>query len=320
MRGRRPLDEAVRNWLAVLSLPAVWLGLRRDFWHPFADYSQAEPAQRSTFFLIPFKGQAGVAPDGTTRRARAAPYGIRDIEGDIRARSGPAVEFAVHGIDAWRDSESGGAELKELASVTGQQRSGVRMHWLYFSPDSPRQLEEAGFSYDSTWGYNDAVGYRAGTSQVFRLPASNGLMELPMSIMDSALFFRDRMGLDRRAAMDRCRSIVQYARRFGGALVINWHDRSLVPERQWGRCYQDVLKEVTAADAWFATASEAVEWFRWRRTIQFRVDSSELAVRVEAPPRPRDLPCARLTVRRTKGRRSEVEEVAYCGDVQFVNL
>ena len=29
-------------------------------------------------------------------------------------------------------------------------------------------LDEAGFEYDSTVGYNDAVGYRAGTSQVFR--------------------------------------------------------------------------------------------------------------------------------------------------------
>ena len=41
------------------------------------------------------------------------------------------------------------------------------MHWLYFGDDSPKTLEAAGFDYDSTCGYNDAVGYRAGTSQVF---------------------------------------------------------------------------------------------------------------------------------------------------------
>ena len=45
---------------------------------------------------------------------------------------------------------------------------------LFLLPESPRQLEAAGFDYDSTWGYNNAVGYRPGTSQVFRLPETGG--------------------------------------------------------------------------------------------------------------------------------------------------
>ena len=201
----------------------MFLGLGRDFWQPFEDYARAEQGRSSTFFLIPFKGQAGVGPDGSTRALRAAPYNIREIRTDIEASSGPRTEFAVHGIDAWRDADAGRAELKELAAVTGQQKPGIRMHWLYFSDHSPRQLEDAGFAYDSTWGYNDAVGYRAGTSQVFRLPGTQSFLELPLTIMDSALFYTDRMGLDRQEAMERCRGIVQHARRFGGALVIDWH-------------------------------------------------------------------------------------------------
>ena len=31
-------------------------------------------------------------------------------------------------------------------------------------------LEKAGFSYDSTVGYNETIGYRAGTAQVFKHP------------------------------------------------------------------------------------------------------------------------------------------------------
>ena len=124
----------------------------------------------------------------------------------------------------------GAKRCAQLTSLTAQPTAGVRMHWLYFDADSPRQLEAAGFDYDSTWGYNDAVGYRAGTSQVFRL-AGTKLMELPLSIMDSALFYPRRMGLTDREAMQLCRRIVANARRFGGTVVINWHDRSLAPER-----------------------------------------------------------------------------------------
>ena len=39
------------------------------------------------------------------------------------------------------------------------------MHWLYFDQNSPKTLENAGANYDSTVGYNETVGYRAGTAQ-----------------------------------------------------------------------------------------------------------------------------------------------------------
>jgi len=320
VRGRRPLDEAIRNWLAVLSLPLVLLGLARDFWQPFEDYARAEQGKSSTFFLIPFKGQAGVGPDGSTRALRAAPYNIREIRTDIEASSGPRTEFAVHGIDAWRDADAGRAELKELAAVTGQQKPGIRMHWLYFSDHSPRQLEDAGFAYDSTCGYNDAVGYRAGTSQVFRLPGTQSFLELPLTIMDSALFYTDRMGLDRQEAMERCRGIVQHARRFGGALVIDWHERSLAPERQWGRCYQDLLNEVHAGVVWFATAGQAVDWFRWRRAIRFSLEEGSPHVHVEAPTPSPQLPAACLIVHRPVGRQIEAEETRFAGQSQTLRL
>jgi hypothetical protein len=63
---------------------------------------------------------------------------------------------------------------------------------------------------------------------------------------------------------------VANARRFGGTVVINWHDRSLAPERLWGRFYQEVVKEIEKEGrVWFTTAGQAVDWFRWRRSIRF---------------------------------------------------
>jgi hypothetical protein len=318
IRGRRPAAEAVRNWRAVLSLPFVWLGLTRDFWQPFEDYAREDGARSSTFFVIPFKGRPGVGPDGTAQPRRAAPYGVREIRDEIAARSGVGVEFAVHGIDAWRSAGAGRAELQELTSVTGQNASGIRMHWLYFAEQSPRELEAAGFAYDSTCGYNDAVGYKAGTSQVFRLPGTDDLLELPLTIMDSALFYPDRMGLGRPDAMTRCRGIVQATRRFGGTVVVNWHDRSLAPERQWGASYRELLNELSTGATWFATAGEAVDWFRWRRSIRFNVDEESTRVCVEAPPAPPGLPVASIIARRTAGAGMDVVETRFSGGTEPV--
>jgi hypothetical protein len=270
VRGRRSITEAARNWLAFCSLPLVTAKILPDLWRPFDDYAKVEDGRQSTFFLIPFKGRPGLAPDGTIKRWRAAPYGIGDIQEEVKKAAGRGSELAVHGIDAWRDADAGREEMRQLNPLTGKKKAGIRMHWLYLAEDSPRRLEDAGFDYDSTWGYNEAVGYRAGTSQVFRPLGSETLMELPMSIMDSALFSSGRMNLTREKASQLCRRIVGNARQFGGTLVINWHERSLAPERLWGRFYNDLLKEIGRDNrARFITAGEAVEWFRWRRSIRF---------------------------------------------------
>lgn len=288
IRGRRSLKEACQNWLAFLSLPLVFLRALPDFWPPFEDYSKVEDRNSSTFFLVPFKGKAGIASDGSINKWRATPYGIEDVQDDLKAAAAGGSELAIHGIDAWRDAEAGSEELNQLVSCVGQKIAGVRMHWLYFDSDSPERLEKAGFDYDSTCGYNEAVGYRAGTSQPFRPIGCSALIELPMSIMDSALFSSGRMGLTSTKAMFLCRRIIDHARREGGAVVINWHDRSLAPERLWGRFYRELLKEVGEGErVWFAKAREAVEWFRWRRSIRFsRVDSSgtDVQIQILAPP------------------------------------
>jgi hypothetical protein len=116
--------------------------------------------------------------------------------------------------------------------------------------------------------------------------------------MDSAMFFPGRMALTRNQALQRCRAIVGHARRFGGTLVINWHDRSLAPERLWGWCYRELLTEVGNADrAWFATAGAAVDWFRWRRSIRFESDVRG-TTEITGTALPDRLPAARVVVRR----------------------
>ncbi len=123
-------------------------------------------------------------------------------------------EVGLHGIDAWLDSSKGREELEEIRSLTGNSEIGVRMHWLYYDQQSPVALEKAGAAYDSTIGYNETVGYRAGTTQVYKPLEANRLLELPLHVMDTALFYPDSSGAfsergerSSRTTGGQCRSI-----------------------------------------------------------------------------------------------------------------
>jgi len=67
---------------------------------------------------------------------------------------------------------------------------GVRMHWLYYSQQSAASWRPLARLYDSTIGYNDTIGYRAGTTQVYKPLDANRLLELPLHAMDTAMFYR----------------------------------------------------------------------------------------------------------------------------------
>jgi hypothetical protein len=73
--------------------------------------------------------------------------------------------------------------------------------------------------------------------------------------------------------------------RFGGVLTVNWHDRSLAPERLWGDAYLTLLRELRARTPWFATASQTVAWFRKRRATTF-VSVAEDGGKIRVQPAP----------------------------------
>jgi peptidoglycan/xylan/chitin deacetylase (PgdA/CDA1 family) len=175
-------------------------------------------------------------------------------------------EIGLHGIDAWLDSSAGCEELEEIRRITGTREIGVRMHWLYFNEGSPATLEHAGADYDSTIGYNETVGYRAGTTQVYKPLGVRRLLELPLHVMDTALFYPTHLNLSPKDARRRVSSIIDNAVQHGGVVTVNWHDRSIAPERCWGDFYINAVQELRSKGAWFATAAETVSWFRARRS------------------------------------------------------
>jgi hypothetical protein len=269
MKGTLSWKKVLANWVAVASLPGIYLGIQKDVMIQFDRYADLERDLPSTFFLIPYKNRPGIDPEGRTAKGRAVKYEIGDIVPEVQKLLARGCEIGLHGIDAWRNIERGADERMRVCRMIERPDIGVRMHWLFFSENSPGVLEQAGFSYDSTAGYNDAVGYRSGTSQAFRLPGTT-LYELPMHIMDTALLSSGRMALSEAAAFERVKEISSHVSENGGALTVNWHHRSVGPERFWDDLYLNLLGEMEKNGAWFATAREAVSWFDKRRSTVFR--------------------------------------------------
>jgi len=286
LRGKISFGRLCKGWFAVLSLPFVYAGWAKDFWEPFEWYLQVEKDLPATYFLIPFKRRAGekVASAGASRRATA--YDVSDLGKQTANLLKHGCELGVHGIDSWHSVEKGSAEMAVITSVTGKSSSGIRMHWLLNDSRTPAVLEQAGYTYDSTVGYNETVGYRAGTSQVFRPLSAQTLLELPMHIQDGALFYPQRLDLTEPEAEKRCQVLIDNANTFGGVLTLLWHDRSHGPERFWGEFYAGMVQNLKSANVWFASAGQVVHWFQKRRDVQFEKNGTSLGRHVEpiSPP------------------------------------
>ena len=300
IKGRRSLGDMLRNWGSAALLPFVHLRLAPDSWARFDRYLEIEAGLGATYFFIPERGNPGLRRDGAAPALRASRYDPEELRPQMERILAAGSEVGLHGIDAWRDASAAGREREKIASVARTASMGVRMHWLYFDENAPRALDAAGFPYDSTVGYNETVGFRAGTTQAFRPLGVANLTELPLHVMDTALFYPSYLNLGFGEARALVRSLIARFEAFGGVLTINWHDRSLFAERRWGGFYRELVADLKGRGAWFPTAAQAVAWFRKRRSARFegtRCDGRTVSVRCSVGADDA-LPALRLRVHR----------------------
>jgi len=270
LRGKVSFKKLIKNWFAAIKLPLVFIGVADDFWEHFDEYSNIDVGFGSTFFLIPFKNNPGAYIGDKSQYKRSVSYQVDEVAKQVKQLMDLGFEVGLHGIDAWNSSEKGFRELSKIVEVIGHKDIGVRMHWLFYDHTSPSVLEQTGFEYDATLGYNDTVGFKNGTSQIFRPIGLSRLLEIPLNIQDTALFYPRRLNLSENSARQLCTTLLNVVCCYGGVLTLSWHERSLRPERLWGDFYRWLLKELQANNAWIGNARQIVDWFRWRRSVIFQ--------------------------------------------------
>lgn len=183
-----------------------------------------------------------------------------------------AAEVGLHGsYSAADDGDRLAAEKARLEQLAGPVR-GQRYHFLRL--DAQRNLphvEAAGFAYDSSLGFNDAPGFRAGIAHPFRpwsleRDAPLDIVEVPLAAMDVTLSEERYLNLDVQQAGERLGALLDWAAEQGGGFAVLWHseqyDSAIKPG--WDRLYRRFMEDVRARGGICvqagALAEEAREW------------------------------------------------------------
>jgi hypothetical protein len=155
----------------------------------------------------------------------------------------------------------------EVLEGLGAEVRGHRYHYLRVDPhENLAPLPELGLRYDTTLGFSDAPGFRAGLAQPFRpwdVVAGRplDLIEIPLALMDVTLGAERYLGLSARQAEARVLALLDWAAEHGGGFAVLWHtdrfDRATAAG--WDRLYVRLVEAVRERGGTCLAAHELAE-------------------------------------------------------------
>ncbi len=153
------------------------------------------------------------------------------------------------------------SEVAGLREVLGDRPLGGRQDFLRWGPETWVDWETCGLAYDSSVGFADRLGFRAGTCIPYRpwLLSSNreaNLLEIPLLVMDSTLVHY--MHLTSRQSIDEVLRCAAHCRAVGGVFTLLWHNTTLLDPPYYG-LYEAILDALADSDKydWTAHAKNA---------------------------------------------------------------
>ncbi len=164
----------------------------------------------------------------------------------VRKYKERGFEFGLHpSFESWNSTASITREKEALERTLGVNAKTVRQHWLRFSWEGTwRAQSESGLSVDSTLGFNDRSGFRAGAALTYRpwdfvRNRPHDIAVLPLVLMDSHLYdYSPMTPTSRRAAMA---GILGEVMRVGGEGAVLWHPHALASDYGWREGFEDLL-------------------------------------------------------------------------------
>jgi hypothetical protein len=171
------------------------------------------------------------------------------------------AEIGLHGsYTAADDPARLAGEKAELEALAGPV-AGHRYHYLRGDPH--RNIPQLPFRYDTTLGFPDALGFRAGIARPFHpwdfeRDAPADVLEIPLAAMDATLAEERYLGLSARRAAPRLNALLDWAAANGGAFALLWHPDRFDPLSSggWDRLYSRVLDGVQARGGACVSAGE----------------------------------------------------------------
>lgn len=176
-------------------------------------------------------------------------------------------EVGLHAAYATKDAAEGIApQVQRLNALTGDTVRGVRHHYLQVDHECPdRSLmdhADAGLQYDTSIGFNDCPGFRAGVALPYqpydaKRGAARDFVELPLTIADMHLP-KDDVARAVGMVIDHLHRV----RGLGGLAVLDWHVGHWHTAPAWRAAYVAAC-EFLAADkqAFVATPRDIATWW-----------------------------------------------------------
>jgi peptidoglycan/xylan/chitin deacetylase (PgdA/CDA1 family) len=216
-------------------------GVGVDRWDTVGELLEAEQRAgvRATWFCAVRKG-LGIAYDhaalGETLKT------LRDA----------GHEIGLHG-QSHDDGDALAAEVSDLESLAGTPIQGLRMHYLRLSSSTLDGMQKAGLSYDSTT--MDRTDMDPATHKLpAPIVAREGLLEVPLHVMDSTLFSVTGLAFGADEAIAYTRRLFARAEELGRVVTINLHPNAYSRQDPDTRAWFDaVLDDVTKRSDVFVT-------------------------------------------------------------------
>jgi hypothetical protein len=258
------LGPAVREATALAAAPVHRLRGTDPNWRfeQIVAEERRRGAQGSTFFVLAAHHDPhdGSSPETYDELRPKLVETLREI----------GAEVGLHGSYTAADDPARLArERAQLEALAGDV-SGHRYHYLRGDPH--RNIAQLPFRYDTSLGFPDALGFRAGIARPFHPwdfdrdePAA--VIEIPLAAMDATLAEERYLGLSAKRAGPRLNGLLDWAAANGGAFAILWHPDRFDPLSSggWDRLYSRVLEGVQARGGTCVSAGELSSHSTWSK-------------------------------------------------------
>ena len=236
----------------------------------------------STYFFL----------DNTSWFDSDLPFDDKRAEEVIKLVADNGDEIGLHGsFFSYPDHDVFSKEKARLEKVSGMPVKGNRQHFLNMDvPHTWKVHEAAGIKYDTTQGYNDRIGFRAGSAYPFKpLDMTENrvidLWQIPMVIMDVVLF-REKpwLSLSLDEALEHSKKLLQAIKEFSGGASILWHPEYFMDEK-YTSSYEKVLGVISDMKGWMTTGSNVTDWLDIYNSIQINiVEDNGMSIVVKFSP------------------------------------
>ena len=242
------------NFITLLSLLAKKV-VSIDPWQNIPDIVELERSLNipSTFFFL------------TSKEKGNADYKLTQVKPWLDLIIKQGSEVALHGsLGSCNNHEV----LKTEKSKLITNPTGNRFHYLKFEPSTfAKNLEYAGFKYDSSVGFAEHIGFRYGFCFPFKLydlqsKSVSDVLEIPLVLMDATLSHQKYMKNDPEKHL-KIDLVIEEVKKFGGVLRILWHNNYFSEHKYsgWKELFISIIKKLIDKGSCFSTCNEIADQF-----------------------------------------------------------